>query len=221
MAKYYHPLYKRFYTTDSGKIYNSKTGRELLGTPTKNGFIQISIRPRGKNPISLLAHEFIWESYNNKETTKYFKIIHIDENKLNNEPVNLKQVINKSSNPSNIKKQILATNLTTGKTRTFDSIYITSKMLQINSGSIKLIADGKRKTATSKLNNDKYTFKYNNSNDLNIVKINKDKEIENYKNLKPKIKYNKSILFVNTITVTTFTYNFRVNIIKKEDTTRI
>ena len=175
MAKYFHPSYKRFYTTDSGKIYNSKTGRELLGTLTKNGYIQISIRPRRKNPISLLAHEFIWEAYNNEETTKYFKIIHIDGDKLNNEPVNLKQIINKSSNPSNMERQILATNLTTGKTRKFDSIYITSKILQINSGSIKLIADGKRKTATSKLNNNKYTFKYYNSNDLNIVKIIKDK----------------------------------------------
>ena len=175
MAKYYHPSYKRFYTTDSGKIYNSKTGRELLGTPTKNGYIQISIRPRGKNPISLPAHEFIWEAYNNEETTKYFKIIHIDGDKLNNEPVNLKQIINKSSNPSNMERQILATNLTTGKTRKFDSIYITYKILQINSGSIKLIADGKRKTATSKLNNNKYTFKYYNPNDLNIVKIIKDK----------------------------------------------
>ena len=100
----------------------------------------------------------------------------------------MKQIINKSSNPSNIERQILATNLTTGKTSTFDSIYITSKILQINSGSIKLIADGKRKTATSKLNNNKYTFKYNNPNDLDIVKFLKDKIKKNiergyYKNL--------------------------------------
>ena len=61
-------------------------------------------------------------------------------------------------------------------------------MLQINSGSIKLIAEGKRKTATSKLNNNKYTFKYYNPNDLDIVKflkdkIKKNKEKSYYKNL--------------------------------------
>ena len=175
MAKYYHPSYKTFFTTDDGGIYNSKTGRELKGTVTKNGYNKFSIRPKGKNPISLLTHEFIWEAYNNEETNKYFKIIHIDGDKLNNKPDNLKQIINKSSNPDNLERKILAINIITGVTRKFDSIYTTSKTLQINSGSIKLIADGKRKTATSKLNNYKYTFKYFNPNDLDIVKFIKDK----------------------------------------------
>ena len=187
MAEYYHPAYTRYYATDSGRIYNSKTGRELIGTPTKDGYIRISIRPKGKNPISLPAHEFIWEAYNGKETDKYFKIIHIDGDKLNNEPDNLKQVINKSSNPSSIERKILATNLTTGKTKIYNSIYNTSKILQINSGSIKLIAEGKRKTATSKLTNDKYTFKYYNPNDLDIVKFLKDKINKNKKKVTTKI----------------------------------
>ena len=175
MTEYYHPAYTRYYATDSGRIYNSKTGRELIGTLTKDGYIKISIRRKGKNPISLPAHEFIWEAYNDKETNKYFKIIHIDGDKLNNEPDNLKHIINKSSNPSSIERKILATNLTTGKTKIYNSIYNTSQILQINSGSIKLIAEGKRKTATSKLNNTKYTFKYYNPNDLDIVKFLKDK----------------------------------------------
>ena len=188
MKKYYHPEFTRYYTTDSGQIYNSKTGKELKGTPTKECYLRISIRPKGKNPISLPAHEFVWEAFNKEETDKYFKIIHIDGNKHNNKPDNLKQIINKSSNPSIIERKILATNLTTGKTKVYDSIYNTSKILQINSGSIKLIAEGKRKTATSKLNNNKYTFKYYNPNDLDIVKflkdkINKNKEKGYYKNL--------------------------------------
>ena len=189
MAKYYHPSYSRFYTTDNGGIYNSRTGKELIGTLTKNGYIRISIRPRGENPISLPAHEFIWEAFNNEEINKYFKIIHIDGNKQNNEPDNLKQVINNSSNPEGKERKIIATNLTTGEESIYKSIYSTSKSLKINSGSIKLIADGKRKTATSKLNNNKYTFKYYNPNDLNIVKVIKDKINKNiekgyYKNIK-------------------------------------
>ena len=189
MAKYYHPSYPRFFATDNGGIYNSKTGKELIGTLTKNGYIRISIRPRGENPISLPAHEFIWEAYNNEETDKYFKIIHIDGDKQNNEPNNLKQVINNSSNPEGKERKIIATNLTTGEDKFFNSIYSTSKSLQINTESIKLIADGKRKTATSKLNSNKYTFKYSDPNDLNIVKIIKDKINKNiekglYKNIK-------------------------------------
>ena len=182
MAKYYHPSYRSFYTNDSGKIYNSKTGRELKGTVTLNGYIQISIKPRGEDLISLPAHQFIWEAFNNEEIDKYFKIIHIDGDKLNNEPDNLKRVINKSSNPSCLKRKILATNLTTGKNMEYNSIYSTSKSLQINCGSIKLIANGKRKTATSKLTGNKYTFKYSNPNDLNFVKIIKDKIKKNIEN---------------------------------------
>ena len=175
MIKYSHPSYSNFFTTDNGGVYNSKTGKELGNKPSKNGYIRISIRPRGENPISLLAHVFIWEAFNGEETNKYFKIIHIDGDKLNNRPDNLKRVINESSNPEGQTRKIIATNLATGDNKFFDSIYQASKSLQINSGSIKLIAEGKRKTATSKLNNNKYTFKYSNPNDLYNVKIIKDK----------------------------------------------
>ena len=180
MAKYYHPSYSRFFTTDNGGVYNSKTGRELGNKPSKNGFIRISIRPRGSNPISLLKHEFIWEAFNNEETSKYFRIIHIDKDKLNNTPSNLKRVINESSNPEGQPRKILATNLATGERKFFNSIYQASKSLKINAGSIKLIADGKRKTAKSKLNGNKYSFKYSNPNDLNNVKIIKDKIKKKY-----------------------------------------
>ena len=174
MTRYSHPSYSNFYTTDNGGVYNSRTGKEL-GTPSKNGYIRISIRPRGENPISLLAHVFIWEAFNGEETDKYFKIIHIDGDKQNNRPHNLKRVINESSNPEGQSRKIIATNLATGDNKFFNSIYQASKSLQINSGSIKLIAEGKRKTAKSKLNDNKYSFKYSNPNDLNIVKIIKDK----------------------------------------------
>ena len=175
MTKYFHPSYSRFFTTDNGGVYNSKTGRELGNKPNKNGFIRISIRPRGERPISFLKHEFIWEAFNNEETNKYFKIIHIDKDKLNNRPDNLKRVINESSNPENQSRKIESTNLATGEKRFFNSIYQASKSLQINSALIKLISDGKRKTASSKLNCNKYSFKYSNPNDLNIVKAIKDK----------------------------------------------
>ena len=175
MIRYSHPSYSNFFTTDNGGVYNSKTGREIGNKPSKNGYIRISIRPRGENLISLLAHEFIWEAFNGEETNKYFKIIHIDGDKLNNRPNNLKRVINESSNPECQSRKIIATNLTTGDNRFFNSIYQASKSLQINSGSIKLIAEEKRKTATSKLNGNKYSFRYSNPNDLNNVKVIKDK----------------------------------------------
>ena len=179
MIRYSHPSYSNFFTTDNGGVYNSRTGKELGNKPSKNGYIRISIRPRGEKAISLLAHVFIWEAFNNEETSKYFKIIHIDGDKLNNRPDNLKRVINESSNPECQSRKIIATNLTTGDNKFFNSIYQASKSLKINSGLIKLIAEGKRKTATSKLNGNKYSFRYSNPNDLNNVKIIKDKTKNN------------------------------------------
>ena len=174
MEIFFHPTFSNYFTTRNGGVYNIKNKKDL-GKPSQNGYLRISIRPKGSNSISLLKHEFIWEAFNNEETNKFFKIIHIDGNKLNNRPDNLKRIFNESSNPEGESRKIIATNLTTGEDKVYQSIYSTSKILKINPGSIKLIADGKRKTATSKLNGNKYTFKYSNPNDLNNVKIIKDK----------------------------------------------
>ena len=175
MARFYHPSFYNFYTTDNGGVYNSNTGREIGNRPSKNGYSRISIRPRGQNPISLLKHEFIWEAFNNEESNMFFKIIHIDGDKQNNIPSNLKRILKESANPEGRARKITATNLDTGFQRFFNSIYQTSKALQINCGSIKLIAEGKRKSAKSKSTGHRYSFKYSNPNDLNSVTILRDK----------------------------------------------
>ena len=174
MEIFFHPSFPNYFTTRNGGVYNIKHKKDL-GKPSQNGYLRISVRQKGSGALSLLKHEFIWEAFNNEETNKYFRIIHIDGNKLNNRPDNLKRVLNESSNPVLQSRKIKATNLTTGKEEVYPSIYETSKSLKINPGSIKLISEGKRKTATSKLNQNKYTFEYKNPNDLNIVKVNKDK----------------------------------------------
>lgn len=156
---YFHPSYTKYYVNEKGEIYNSKTNKQLKGTLTSSGY-RISIREKGQYPKSLAASRFIWEAYNNQDTSfRYEKIIHIDGNKLNNKPSNLKMV-DTGKLPSQPKK-LFATNIATGKVLgDFDTIYEASKYLKINPGSIKLIADGKRKTATFKRDNNKYTFKW-------------------------------------------------------------
>ena len=108
--------------------------------------------------------------YNNEESDPMYKIIHIDGNKLNNKPTNLKQVLNEASNPTQKEREIIATDLDTGQQRRFKSIYQVSKATGINPGSMKLIANGKRKTVTSKMTNHKLTFEYANTRDLDAIK---------------------------------------------------
>lgn len=156
---YFHPSYTNYYVDKKGRIYNSKTNKQLKGTLTSSGY-RISIREKGQDPKSLAAARFIWEAYNNQDTVfPYEKIIHIDGNKLNNKPKNLR-MIDTGKLPSPVQK-LYVTNVATGKVLgNFDTIYEASQYLNINPGSIKLIADGKRKTATSKQDNNKYTFNW-------------------------------------------------------------
>ena len=62
----------------------------------------------------------------------------------------------------NNPKRVLAINLFTKKETNFKSLYSAGKMLGINPGQVKMICDGQKycKTATSKINDQKYTFKY-------------------------------------------------------------
>lgn len=156
---YFHPSYTNYYVDKKGRIYNSKTNKQLKGTLTSSGY-RISIREKGQDPKSLAAARFIWEAYNNQDTVfPYEKIIHIDGNKLNNKPKNLR-MIDTGKLPSPVQK-LYVTNVATGKVLgNFDTIYEASQYLNINPGSIKLIADGKRKTATSKQDNNKYAFNW-------------------------------------------------------------
>lgn len=156
---YFHPSYTNYYVDKKGKIYNSKTNKQLKGTLTSSGY-RISIREKGQDPKSLAASRFIWEAFNGEDTSfRYEKIIHIDGNKLNNKPRNLRK-IDTGKLPSQPQK-LYVTNVATDEVLgNFDTIYEASQYLKINPGSIKLIADGKRKTATSKRDNNKYTFRW-------------------------------------------------------------
>ena len=57
-------------------------------------------------------------------------------------------------------KKVLAVNLKTKAETNFNSLYSVSKMLGINPGQVSMICSGIHKTATSKINGQKYTFRY-------------------------------------------------------------
>lgn len=162
-----HPSIPKYHASAYGIVYNSR-GVKVNSSPV-NGYLKFSVRINGR-PTKYPVHKFVWEAYHDEDADDLHKIIHFDGNKLNNRVYNLKQVFHESSNPYRKERKLLSTDLDTGKQRKFDSIYQVSKATGINPGSIKLIADGKRKTATTKVTNHKLTFKYANPNDLDVVK---------------------------------------------------
>lgn len=75
---YFHPSYTNYYIDKKGNIYDSKTNKQVKGTLTSSGY-RISIREKGQHPTSIAAARFIWEAYNNQDTSAHYeKIIHID-----------------------------------------------------------------------------------------------------------------------------------------------
>ena len=159
MRKYFHPDHKNYYATKDGQIYNRKRNKPIKETMV-NGCSKFSIYQKRFKPISYPFHKFIWEAIIGEEVGVFYKVIHIDGNKLNNERSNLIHVFKDTKNPMRIKRKIIATNLVTGHVTKYDSIYQASKSLNINPGSIRLIAEGKRKTAKPNNENPSYTFEF-------------------------------------------------------------
>ena len=57
-------------------------------------------------------------------------------------------------------KKVLAINLFSNEETKFNSFYSVKKILGINPGQVSMICSGVYKTATSKINGQKYFFKY-------------------------------------------------------------
>lgn len=129
MRKYFHPDYKNQYATKDGQIYNRKRNNPLEGTIV-NGYRKFSIHQKGFKPIRYHFHKLIWEAINGEEVGDFYKVIHIDRNKLN-ERSKLKHFFKDTKNPIRIKRKIIAGNLVTGHVTKYDSIYKTSKSLKI------------------------------------------------------------------------------------------
>ena len=119
---------------------------------------------------SYSSHRFVYECfYGLIEEDK--QINHINSIKVDNRLKNL-EVVTASENMAksaknrkfisyrNNPKRVLAINLFTKAETNFNSLYSVGKMLGINPGQVSMICSGIYKTATSKINGQKYSFKY-------------------------------------------------------------
>ena len=131
----------------------------------KGGYLQIGVRDVGIR-ISYFKHRFIFECFHGKINDVKLVVDHINNIKIDNRLENL-QCITQSQN---IKKEhrkgknlppikIRATNINSEESFDYDSISKCSKGLDINDASIRHVLNGIQKTATSKLDKNKYYFK--------------------------------------------------------------
>lgn len=81
-----------YYITETGKCYNSKTGKYLKGQIQWNGYLtyNLSITPQDKRRIP--AHRLVAIAYIPNDRKDRYYVNHIDGNKLNNNVENLEWV---------------------------------------------------------------------------------------------------------------------------------
>ena len=171
-----HPVYKKYAANEEGEIIHVKLGKPRKGNLVHNGYFQIGIYIQQENKTKkYFSHRFVFECfYGLIEKNK--QINHINTIRTDNRIKNLEVVTSSENNKKSAvnkdytflkdirkkPKSVLATNLITKAESNFKSLYSAGKMLGINPGQVKVISDGKKycKTANSKVDGCKYTFRY-------------------------------------------------------------
>ena len=174
--KYFiHPIYKKYAANDEGEIIHVKLGKPRKGNLINSGYFKISINLEKNKTKTYLSHRFVFECfYDLIEKNK--QINHINFNKKDNRIKNL-EVVSASENckKSSVNKdytflkdirkkpkRVKAINLFTKTETKFNSLYSVGKMLGIEPARVREICEGQKycKTAKSKINGQKYTFRY-------------------------------------------------------------
>ena len=170
-----HPVYKKYAANEDGEIMNIRLRKARKGNLKQHGYLQCSIMTEENTTKSYLSHRFVFECFFGL-IEKNKQINHINFNRTDNRIKNLEVVSPRENNKKSIDnkkfafikdirknpKSVLAVNLFSKEETNFKSLYSAGKMLGINSGHVKMICDGQKycKTANSKADGCKYTFRY-------------------------------------------------------------
>ena len=165
-----HPVYKKYAANEDGEIIHVKLVKMRKGNKNCNGYLSFTIYLEKNRYKSYLSHRFVFECFyglieKNKQIN-HINFIKVDNRLKNLEVVTASENCSKSAKNRNFdsyrknSKKVTAINLFTKKETNFNSIYSVSKILGINPGQVSMICRGIYKTATSKINGQKYSFRY-------------------------------------------------------------
>ena len=165
-----HPIYDRWEANREGVVRHVKHKKDI-GCLNKFGYLKISLVNDEGIRKHYQKHRFIFECFHGKINDVKLVVDHVNNIKIDNRLENL-QLITQSQN---IKKEhrkgkklpsirVRATNINSRESFDYDSIKKCGKGLDIHIGSISGVLNGITKTATSKLDKNKYKFEKNRLN---------------------------------------------------------
>ena len=158
---YKHPFISNYLANKNGDIY-SLISKKILSKNRNNGngylifsfYDDLKLKKR-----NYYHHRFIWEVFNGI-IPKFMQVDHLFGLKSDNRIENLQLLTHKQNCEKSNNKPVVSTNIETGKEKIFKSIKAASEELNISSSNISAICKNKNKTAKSKNDGYKYTFKY-------------------------------------------------------------
>ena len=158
-----HPIYDKWEANRKGIVRNVVNKKDI-GSLKKTGYLHISVYDQGIQKY-YLKHRFIFECFHGKINDAKLVVDHINNIKTDNRLENL-QLITQSQNMKKENRKgknlppisVRATNIDSGDSFDYHSIYECSRRLDIRNASISNVLNGITKTATSKLDKNKYKF---------------------------------------------------------------
>ena len=159
---YKHPIFDNYAANKNGDVLSLKS-KKILSKKKNNGngylIFCLYSKKLKKKQENYYQHRFVYEVFNGMIPST-MEIDHRNGLRNDNRITNLQLLTHKQNIEKSHNKPIISTCINTGKEKRFISIKEASKELNIFISNISAICKNKNKTATSKNNREKYTFRY-------------------------------------------------------------
>ena len=158
---YKHQVFSNYAANKNGEVINVKTGR-IIKMANSNGYLQFTIcNKKLEKRKNYSQHRFVYEVFRGP-IPRCFEIDHRNSIRSDNRIKNLQLLTPTQNKQKSHNKPIISINIENGKERKFISIKTASNKLEINCSKISNICCKRKynKTATSKSDGSKYTFKF-------------------------------------------------------------
>ena len=159
---YKHPVFDNYAANKNGDILSLKSEKIIKMGKNNCGYLYFSIYNKKLiKRISYSQHRFVYEVFKGP-IPKFLEVDHINNIKTDNRIKNLQLLSPIKNKRKSLGKPIISIKIETGEEIRFDSIKTASNKLNINYSLIKHICSKRKhyKTATSKSDGCKYTFKF-------------------------------------------------------------
>ena len=158
---YKHPKYKKYLASKCGKILSLNLKEKKILKLQLNfdiGYLYFGLHINNTRK-NYYVHRFVFETFKG-EIPCDKQVDHIDNDKKNNQIINLQLLTHKENTRKSCCKKVISFNIETQEKKIFDSLKEAAEFYQIDLTNISKICRKIRKTSKSKKDGMRYKFFY-------------------------------------------------------------